>query len=307
MLTKLRQILEMIRFSHTIFALPFALLAGVMAWCTPTSDGARIEFHWQHLLGILICMVAARSAAMAFNRIVDRRIDAANPRTRSRHLPAGRLSVKSVVIFTGACCGVFIAATLLFLPNPLPLVLSVPVLAVLLGYSYAKRFTSLAHYWLGLALMLAPIAVWIAIRGEAFFVDPRDVVPALLLGLAVFFWVAGFDIIYSCQDCEFDKQTGLKSIPARFGVTGALRIASFSHLAMILVLFGLPSVSAAFGLQTSLGWVFYLGVAAVAALLLYEHSLVQADDLNKLNIAFFNVNAIVSFGLFLMGALDSMI
>ena len=185
----------MIRFSHTIFALPFALLAAVMAWVTETADGQPIVFRWQDLLGILVCMVAARSAAMAFNRLVDRKIDAANPRTSGRHIPAGLISVRSATLFTVACSLAFIAATLLFLPNRLPLFLSVPVLAVLLFYSYTKRVTSLAHYWLGFSLMLAPVAVWIALRGQAITSNPLDLTPALSLGLAVFFWVAGFYII----------------------------------------------------------------------------------------------------------------
>src|SRR5687768_14355804 len=155
MLRTLRHLLEMIRFSHTLFALPFALLAAVMAWTTPASDGSAVSFRWQHLAGILICMVGARSAAMAFNRLADRQIDAANPRTKARHIPAGILSTGSVWLFTLLASAIFVAGTLLFLPNRLPIYLSVPVLLFLLGYSYTKRFTSLAHFWLGTALMLA--------------------------------------------------------------------------------------------------------------------------------------------------------
>ncbi len=297
----------MIRFSHTIFALPFALLAAVMAWVTETADGQPIVFRWQDLLGILVCMVAARSAAMAFNRLVDRKIDAANPRTSGRHIPAGLISVRSATLFTVACSLAFIAATLLFLPNRLPLFLSVPVLAVLLFYSYTKRVTSLAHYWLGFSLMLAPVAVWIALRGQAITSNPLDLTPALSLGLAVFFWVAGFDIIYSCQDFEFDKQARLKSVPTRFGISGALKIAAASHFLMVLILALLPTLATVAGVPTNLGWLYYAGVAAVGILLVYEHYLVRPDDLNRVNIAFFNVNSVVSFGLFLIGTIDTIV
>ncbi|MGI9517989.1 MAG: UbiA-like polyprenyltransferase [Pirellulaceae bacterium] len=301
---KSRQMLEMIRFSHTIFALPFALLSAVMAWHIPNRSGETVLFRWQDLAGILVCMVAARSAAMAFNRLADRRIDAANPRTSSRHIPAGVLSTGSVAAFTIICCAIFVAGTLLFLPNRLPLYCSVPVLGVLMFYSYTKRFTAFAHYWLGFALMLAPIAVWVALRGETILADPIDAVPSVLLGLAVLFWVGGFDIIYACQDFEFDQEARLKSIPARFGVAPALRIAAFSHFLMVSVLLLLPVLCQWLGMPTGLGWLYYTGVAAIAGLLFYEHSLVRPDDLSRVNMAFFNVNAIVSFGLFVVGSLD---
>ena len=190
-----------------------------MAWTTPLATHLLPPaFHWRHLLGILVCMVGARSAAMAFNRLVDRRIDAENPRTKTRHLPAGILSAASVWLFTLASAAVFIAGTLLFLPNWLPVVLSLPVLLFLLGYSYAKRFTALAHFWLGTALMLAPVCAWIAIRGEVLLTQPADILPAVLLGAAVLAWVSGFDIIYACQDAEFDRRASLKSVPALLGV-----------------------------------------------------------------------------------------
>jgi 4-hydroxybenzoate polyprenyltransferase len=236
----IRHILEMIRFSHTVFALPFALLAALMAWTTPAPDGSPIGFRWQHLVGILICMVGARSAAMAFNRLVDRRIDAENPRTRSRHLPAGLLSTASVVLFTLVSAAVFFAGTLLFLPNRLPLVLATPVLLFLLGYSYTKRFTSLAHFWLGVALMLAPVCAWIALRGQILMEHPLDILPAVLLGAAVLAWVAGFDIIYACQDADFDRRAKLRSIPATLGVPGALRLAAGCHLLTVVLLAVLP-------------------------------------------------------------------
>lgn len=288
MLTRLRHILEMIRFSHTLFALPFALLSACLAWRKNTQEGH--PFRWQDLLGILLCMVLARSMAMAFNRLVDRRIDADNPRTASRHLPAGILSVPLVAGFCVACAIGFVATTLLFWPNPWPLYLSLPVLAFLCGYSYAKRFTALCHYWLGAALCLSPIAAWIAIRGEVAW-------PPVLLGGAVFFWVGGFDIIYACQDVAFDHDRGLFSIPSRLGVARALKLALASHILMLGCLAGLWWTA-------NLGWVFLAGIAIVTVLLAYEHWLVRPDELARVNLAFFYVNAIISVGLFLVTLAD---
>lgn len=285
MLKKTRQFLELIRFSHTIFALPFAALAAVLAWFQPGS-----EFRMRDALGILLSMVFARSAAMAFNRLVDRDVDADNPRTAVRHLPAGLLSPKAVGLFTLVCSAAFIASTLIFLPKRLPVLLSVPVLLFLLGYSYAKRWTSLCHYWLSAALMMSPIAAWIAVR------DEFALQPALLAGV-IFFWVGGFDIIYSCQDAEFDKDHHLHSIPARFGIPGALRIAFLSHLAtigMLLLLWAL----------TGLGTIFLVGVMLIGGLLIYQHWLVRPNDLRRVNFAFFNVNAVISFGILALGCLD---
>jgi 4-hydroxybenzoate polyprenyltransferase len=296
-----RHLLEMIRFSHTLFALPFALLAAVMAWTTPLPGGqAPPPVRWQHLVGILICMVGARSAAMAFNRLADQRIDAANPRTSGRHLPAGVLSAGSVVLFTILCGAIFIAGTLLFLPNWLPVVLAAPVLLFLLGYSYTKRFTALAHFWLGLALMLAPVCAWIALRGQWLLPDPADLLPAAILGAAVLTWVAGFDMIYACQDAAFDRQARLKSIPAALGVRGALRLAAVCHLFTVLLLAALPWVCP----QVPLGWIYGLSIGAVGVLLVYEHALVRPDDLTRVNAAFFNVNVVISIGLFLVGTID---
>ncbi len=294
MLKTTRHILEMIRFSHTLFALPFALLAAVMAW-------RASDFLWQELVGILLCMVTARSFAMAANRLADRKLDANNPRTAGRHLPAGILSVTQVTLFAAASAVGFIASTLLFLPNRLPLYLSIPVLALLAGYSYAKRFTSFAHFWLGTALALAPIAAWIAIRGEAVLANPFDLLPAVVLGVAVLTWVAGFDIIYACQDYDADRAAKLHSIPVRLGISGALRLAAFCHLLTIVALACLPLVYPHFG------WIYWAGVAAVAVLLIYEHLLVRPDDLSRVNAAFFNVNAIISLGLFAVGSLDLLV
>jgi 4-hydroxybenzoate polyprenyltransferase len=272
-----------VRFSHTVFALPFALLAALLAW-------RETEFRARDLFAILLCMVFARSAAMAFNRVVDRSYDAANPRTARRHIPAGLLSVGAVWTFTLLCSLGFIASTLLFLPNPWPIALSIPVLAFLFGYSYAKRWTQWCHYWLSAALMLSPIAVWLALCGSLAW-------PPVLLAAVIFFWVGGFDIIYACQDIEFDRTQGLFSLPARWGTPAALRLAFVSHLMSIAALLGLWAVA-------NLGPVFLVGVVAVAALLLYEHWLVRPDDLSRVNAAFFHVNAIISIGLFLVALLD---
>lgn len=304
MLDRFRHLLEMIRFSHTIFALPFALLAAVMAWSTPAAGQTGVPFRVRHLLGIVLCMVTARSAAMAFNRLADRHIDARNPRTRARHIPAGVLSVRSVVAFTLAMSLLFVAATLLFLPNTMPLILSGPVLAFLLAYSYTKRVTALAHFWLGGALLLAPVSAWVAIRGRLLWEGAGDLLPAGVLGLAVLLWVAGFDVIYACQDADFDRQTRLRSLPARLGVAGALRVAAACHAGMVMVLLVLPLAHYWGGPPLGLGWIYGCGVAAVAALLVYEHTLVRPDDLTRVNDAFFRVNAVVSLGLFALGSLD---
>jgi 4-hydroxybenzoate polyprenyltransferase len=301
---RVRQILEMIRFSHTLFALPFALLAAIMAWATPAIDGSSVVFRWRDLAGILFCMVTARSAAMAFNRIVDRGIDARNPRTARRHLPAGLLSPGAVVLFTILCAAGFVLSTLCFLPNRLPLFGSLPVLALLLGYSFAKRFTALSHFWLGTALMLAPVAAWIAVRGSFVLENPRDLLPALWLGTAVLLWVGGFDIIYACQDAEFDRQAKLYSIPARFGVPAALRIAALSHLGMLIMLFTLPLTPDLGGPRLALGTIYWIGAVFVACLLSYEHWIVRPDDLTRVNTAFFRVNAVVSLGLLVLVTID---
>jgi 4-hydroxybenzoate polyprenyltransferase len=300
MFRHVQHLLQLIRFSHTLFALPFALLAAVMAWTVPTPEGSRVGFSWLHLLGILVCMVFARSAAMAFNRIADRHVDARNPRTARRHLPAGFLSVGTVVGFTALSAVGFVLGTLLFLPNVLPLGLSVPVLLFLLAYSLTKRFTSLTHFWLGAALMLAPVSVWIALRGEWLWQHPDDLLPAGLLGLAVMLWVSGFDIIYACQDADFDVRAGLRSIPARWGVAGALRLAACCHAGMLVVLIGLPWWADHLGLS----WIYGLGTGAVAVLLVAEHLMVRPDDLSRVNAAFFHANWMLSVGLLVFTSVD---
>lgn len=300
-----RHLLEMIRFSHTVFALPFALFSAVMAWhlawITRQSGAAAYpgtSLGWRQFAGIWLCMVTARSAAMSLNRLADRELDALNPRTAGRHLPAGILTVGRVRRYAIGNMIVFVLGTLLFLPNWLPFYLSVPTLAFLWGYSYAKRFTALSHFWLGTALALAPVAAWIAIRGQVVLVQPSDLLPALVLGGAVLSWVAGFDMIYACQDYDADRQAKLYSMPVRLGIPGALRVAAACHLVTIGLLACLPLVYPHFG------WIYWAGIAVVATLLVYEHAVVRPDDLSRVNLAFFRVNAVISLGLFAVGSLD---
>jgi 4-hydroxybenzoate polyprenyltransferase len=288
MLDQLRKLLQMIRISHTLFALPFALLSAALAW-----HGKAEGFQGVELLGILLCMGFGRSAAMAFNRLADRNIDAANPRTATRHLPTGQLSVESATVFTLSCSVGFVASTLLFLatepPNAWPVLLAVPVLLFVGTYSFTKRFTALSHFWLGTSLLLAPLAAWIAIRGL------NDLGTPILLGLAVLFWVAGFDVIYACQDVEFDRRHGLSSVPARVGVRNSLRLAAACHFVMVVLLVALYWVA-----RPALGVIYLAGIGLVAALLVYEHRLVTPDDLTRVNRAFFHVNAVISVGLLVL-------
>ncbi len=292
MLRRIRLLLEMIRFSHTVFALPFALTSAALAW-QDRAIKEGVGFTWLELVGILLCMVFARSVAMAFNRIADRDVDALNPRTANRHLPRGTVSLVTAWAFVLVCSAGFVGSTAVFLlaerPNPWPLVLSVPMLVFICAYSLTKRFTALAHFWLGASLFLAPVGAWGAIRG---FDNPA---PPLILGGAVLCWVAGFDILYACQDVEFDRKAKLKSVPATLGVPTALRLALGCHVVMLGLLVLLYFVA-----SPPLGLVYLGGVAAVAALLAYEHWLVRPDDLSRVNQAFFQVNAVVSLGLFVV-------
>mgnify|MGYP000141384281 FL=1 len=265
----------MIKFEHTLFALPFAFLGALMA-----ADGLP---SWRQIIWITAAMVGARSAAMTFNRIVDRDIDARNPRTAGRELPSGKLSVEFAWVFFAVSVMLFLLAA--FMLNWLAFALSPVALIVVLGYSYAKRFTSLAHLLLGLGLAIAPSAAWIAVRGSL-----DDPLP-LLLSLFVLMWTSGFDVLYACQDQEFDLKTGLRSIPARFGIKNSLWIARLFHAqaSVVLILFYLAS---------GLGLIALIGVVAVMALLIYQHRLVSATDLSRLNAAFFTTNAFVSVILF---------
>jgi 4-hydroxybenzoate polyprenyltransferase len=260
----------MIKWEHSIFALPFALCGALLAASgLPTAH---------QLLWIVIAMLAARSAAMAFNRLADAAIDAANPRTSTRALPAGHLSPAFVTTFVIVSCAIFILAAAQL--NRLTLWLSPVALAVLLLYSYTKRFTRWSHLVLGFALGMAPAAAWIAVRGT---LDPR----ILILTAAVTFWVAGFDILYACQDLDFDRHAGLHSIPRHLGIPRALWIARAFHIIMLLLLIALLPTFA-------LGKFAIAGVVAVALLLAYEHSLVTPRDLSKLNAAFFTMNGVIS-------------
>ncbi len=290
MLRRFGLFLGLIRFSHTVFALPFALSSAALAWRERWPVGGLRSLALD-LVGILLCMVFARSAAMAFNRLVDRDIDGKNPRTATRHLPAGLLTPTAVTIFTLLCAVGFVGSTVLFIvssDNWWPLFLSVPVLVFICAYSLTKRFTALAHFWLGASLLLAPVSAWIAIRGmEGILGTP------LLLGLAVLFWVAGFDILYACQDVDFDRRAKLASVPARLGIRNSLRLALACHVVMVGVLIALCWISLR-------GYVFGVGVGVVAVLIAYEHWLVRPDDLSRVNRAFFNVNGIISIGLFLV-------
>ncbi len=286
MIGRVADLLGMIKFSHTLFALPFALLGAALASHGPDGWHGRPR-DW---LGILLCMTTARSAAMAFNRLADRRIDALNPRTAGRHIPMGKLSARSVALFTAIASVGFVASTLIFQPNVWPVALAIPVLLWLLGYSFAKRFTSLAHVWLGIALAMAPACAWVALRASIAW-------PPIWLGLAVLTWVTGFDVIYACQDDAFDRAHGLHSLPARLGVRRALRIASVCHALTVLALIGL-------GWSYPLGTIYFVGVGIAALLLIYEHAIVRPDDLTRVNIAFFSVNIAISLGLLAVGLLD---
>ncbi len=276
----LRVTLEMIKWEHSIFALPFALCGAMLA--------ARGLPTPHQLLWIIVAMVAARSAAMAFNRLADVTYDAANPRTQMRALPAGTLSRTFVVGFVVVACATFVLAASQL--NRLTLLLSPVALAVLLLYSYTKRFTRWSHLVLGFALGIAPAAAWIAVRGS---LDPR----ILLLTAAVTFWVGGFDVLYAFQDFEFDRTTGLHSIPRYCGIARALQISRAFHLLMLALLGILIAVF-------RLGPVAVIGVVVVGLLLAYEHSLVAADDLSRLNAAFFTMNGVISVVFFFFVAGD---
>jgi len=275
--------LEMIKWEHSIFALPFALCGAMLA-----AGGVPA---WRPLAWIIIAMVSARSAAMAFNRLADASIDAANPRTATRALPVGQLTPAFVSVFVLLSCGIFVLAASQL--NRLTLLLSPVALAVILLYSYTKRFTRWSHLVLGIALGIAPAAAWIAVRGS---LDPR----ILLLTAAVTFWVGGFDVIYACQDYDYDTAHGLHSIPRYLGIKNALTIARLFHILMIGLLVALVVT---FGL----GKLAIVGVAAVAALLLYEHLLVRHNDLSKLNAAFFTMNGVISVVFFLFVAGDVLV
>jgi 4-hydroxybenzoate polyprenyltransferase len=275
--------LRLVRFSHSVFALPFALAS---AWLAGGGmPPPRV------LALVVLCAVAARTAAMAFNRLADRRLDAANPRTAGRELPSGRLEARAVLALVLLASALFVAGA--FALNRLSGWLSLPVLAVLLGYSLVKRVSWLAHAALGLALALAPLGAWVAVQGNL----TGDLTAPLLLAAAVLLWVFGFDLIYACQDAEHDRAAGLHSIPARFGIAAALRLSSAAHVLTFVFL-------AALGLSAALGIAYWAVLAVVALLFLWQHRIVAPDDLSRVDVAFFTLNGWVGVALFAGVALD---
>jgi 4-hydroxybenzoate polyprenyltransferase len=285
---------EMVKFSHSVFALPFAMMATFLAG--REIDGVGHPHRGQLFL-IILCMVAARSVAMTFNRIVDAKIDARNPRTAGRPIPAGLLTMRAAVIFLIVATVVFGLGCLGFslgYENDWPILLAGPTLLYLCGYSLTKRFTRWSHFYLGSAIAFSPVAAWIAI-------DPGSLgLSAVALMGAVTFWIAGFDMIYACQDIDVDRAEGLHSLPSRLGVGRALCLARMSHALAVVLL-------TAVGWLSGLGWIYYVGVLVVACLLVYENSLVRADDLSRVNLAFFTVNGIVSVVLGFLAIVDIML
>ncbi|OGQ77581.1 MAG: hypothetical protein A3F90_06380 [Deltaproteobacteria bacterium RIFCSPLOWO2_12_FULL_60_19] len=286
LLRRIRAYGRLIRFSHTVFALPFALASVALAW-------PRYPVTLRSLVWILVAMVGARSAAMGFNRLADRRFDALNPRTQAWELPQGKVKVREAVLLTLLASALFVFAASQL--NPLCFALSPLALAVIFFYSLTKRFTWTSHLFLGLALSLAPMGAWLAVGGTPNSLG--DIAPPLFLGAAVLFWLAGFDTIYALQDFDFDRSARLRSIPVRFGVRGALYLSSAFHCLTILFLLLV-------GLTARLGPIYWFGTAAVALVLLWEHRLVKPDDLSRVNKAFFDLNAYVSVGYFLATLAD---
>ena len=280
MFTKIKILFEDVKFSHTIFALPFAFMSAFIA-----SEGFPST---NKIIWILLAMVGARSAAMACNRIVDAKYDAMNPRTKNRALPSKKISQKHYLFFLISSIVLFVFSA--YHLNHLAFLLSPVALGIVFFYSWTKRFTVYSHFFLGLALSLAPVGAWVAIKEEI-------TITPLILGAAVIFWLAGFDIIYACQDIKFDKEAGLFSFPETFGIEKALKLSSLFHLIMVTFLMLLL-------MSKQLGWVYLSGIIIVSGLLMYEHSLVRHDDLSKVNVAFFNVNAQISILLMLLTMID---
>ena len=283
---KIVTLLEMIKFSHTVFAFPFALMGVILAALADGRFPGLGQLFW-----ICLAMVGARSAAMGLNRIIDARIDARNPRTAERHIPAGKVSLPEAALFVAVALGLFFFSA--WMLNPLCFQLSPLVVGLFVLYAYCKRFTHYAHLVLGLCLAAAPVGAWIALRGDIGW-------PVLSLGLAVLFWVAGFDIFYALQDYDFDVAHGLYSVPARLGVARAFQLVRLFHgLMLIFLLLVMPG--------SGLGWIYLLGVAVVAALLIYEHLLVRPDDLSRLDAAFFNMNGYISVTIFAFTLVDALV
>ncbi len=283
---KICQLLEMIKFSHTIFAFPFALMGVVLASLKSGSAPGFLQLFW-----ICVAMVGARSGAMGLNRLIDARIDAENPRTKDRHIPAGKVAVWEAALFILFSLAFFFLSA--WMLNPFCFKLSPFVVGLFILYAYCKRFTCYAHVVLGLCLGIAPIAAWIALRGDLGW-------PVISLGLAVLFWVAGFDIFYALQDYEYDAYRGLHSIPVRLGKEKAITLVRIFHgLMLLFMLLVLPG--------SGLGWIYFAGVVVVALLLTYEHLLVKAHDLSRLDAAFFNMNGYISVAIFLFTLTDALV
>lgn len=279
---RIKNYLGLVRFSHTIFALPFALSSMLVA------AGGFPE--WRIVFWILCCMVAARTAAMTFNRIVDRDIDSLNPRTQSRHLPSGTVQLSEAI-------GLLLFSIIIFLCsawklNFLAFVLSPVALVIICGYSFFKRFSALSHFILGLSLGIAPIGAWIGVTGQISL-------SSVLLACGVLLWVAGFDVIYALMDEEFDRKTGLHSLVVKYGKINALKIAFVLHVLCVIFI-------TLFGVFSGLGWIFYAGMGIFAVLIVYEHYIVRPDDIARINMAFFNVNGTISIGVFLFTLVDVM-
>ena len=285
-LAKLVALLEMIKFSHTVFAFPFALMGVVLASLEQGRAPSIGQVFW-----ICVAMVGARTGAMGLNRIIDAEIDAKNPRTAQRHIPAGQVHTSEAWVMVIAAFGLMLFAA--WRLNPLCLILAPIAIFFLVLYSFCKRFTAMAHVVLGLCLAAAPVGAWIAVRGDIAW-------PVLALGLAVLFWVAGFDIFYALQDLDFDRSRGLYSIPARFGIERSLWIVRLFHVLMVLLLLSL-------GFVQGLGLIYLCGVFVVAVLLVYEHQLVKPDDLSRLDAAFFNMNGYISVTIFLFTLVDALV
>jgi 4-hydroxybenzoate polyprenyltransferase len=285
-LAKITTLLEMIKFSHTIFAFPFALMGVVLATLANGTLPSFGQVFW-----ICLAMVGARSGAMGLNRLIDAKIDAENPRTAERHIPAGQVSILEAICFIAVSLAVLMVAA--WMLNPLCFYLAPVAIGFFVLYAYCKRFTHYAHLVLGICLAAAPIGAWIALRGDIGW-------PVISLGLAVLFWVAGFDIFYALQDYEFDVERGLHSIPSRLGVKKSFWLTEVFHFLMIFFLLLVYPGS-------GLGMIYLLGVAVVAGMLIYEHSLVKPDDLSKLDAAFFNMNGYISVAIFVFTLADAVI
>lgn len=283
---KVHDLLEMIKFSHTIFAFPFALMGVVFASLASGRAPSVGQVFW-----VCLAMVGARTAAMSLNRIIDAGIDKDNPRTAGRHIPAGRISRLEAWLFVAAAVALLLLSA--WMLNPLCFYLAPVALGFFVLYAYCKRFTSFAHIVLGICLAAAPIGAWIALRGDIGW-------PVLALGLAVLFWVAGFDIFYALQDVEFDRSKGLHSIPVRLGVKNAILLGKVFHGLMVAFLLIIP-------LGLPLGSIYYLGLAVVSGLIAYEHQLVKPNDLSRLDAAFFNMNGYISVTIFLFTLVDALV